>query len=196
MESVVSALKPNSFQKLAEKLCGTSFHIMPQLCKLLDLQCRDLLQSFYPPLTSVQYAYSFCHDRNDNRLLQRLVKYNSLWTVFWETSHLSGLVYHWLWGKELSMKDGLTFANFYCGILWILDVYIWCLFLYAAMYICCVVTIKKNSRYFAWMTIHLVWNGGNNMTKIFLSFLFQLISIMCNQLPLWESIQYQWNIVS
>jgi len=85
--SVTHLHKLDSIQKLAEKLCGTTFSSLASrrnassiglLCKLLELQCRDPLQSFCPALTSVHYAYSFRHIGDDNFLLQRLVKYNSL----------------------------------------------------------------------------------------------------------------------
>ena len=71
--------KLDSIQKLAEKLCGTTFSSLASrrnansvslLGKLLDLQCLDPLQSFCSALTSVHYAYSFCHVGDGNFLLQ------------------------------------------------------------------------------------------------------------------------------
>ena len=68
--SVTHLHKLDSIQKLAEKLCGATFSSLSScrnasfvslLCKLLDLQYWDPLQSFCPALTSVHYAYSFCH---------------------------------------------------------------------------------------------------------------------------------------
>ena len=67
--------KLDSVQKLAEKLCGTTFSSLSSrrnassiglLCKLQDLLCRDPLQSFCPDLTSIKYPYSFRHVEDDD----------------------------------------------------------------------------------------------------------------------------------
>ena len=80
--------KLDSVQKMAERLCGTTFLSLAScrkassiglLCKLLGLQCQGPLQNFCRPiLTSVTHAYSFRHATDDCLLLQRLTRYNSL----------------------------------------------------------------------------------------------------------------------
>ena len=83
--------KLDSVQKLAEKLCGTTFSSLAfhrsasyisLLCKLQDLLCQDPLQSFCPALTealaSMQYPYSFLHIEDHDFLFQQLTRYNSL----------------------------------------------------------------------------------------------------------------------
>ena len=82
--SVTHLHKLDSIQKMAERLCGTTFLSLAShckassiglLCKLLDSQCQGPLQ---PVLISVMHAYSFSHLMDDYLLLQRLIKYNSL----------------------------------------------------------------------------------------------------------------------
>ena len=83
--------KLDSVQKLAEKLCGTTFSSLAfcrnassigLLCKVQDLLCQDPLQSFCPAFTkalaSMQYPYSFRHVEDDDFLFQQLTQYNSL----------------------------------------------------------------------------------------------------------------------
>ena len=62
--------KLDLIQKIAERLCGTTFLSLASrriglLCKLLDLWCRGPLQNFCPILTSVTHAYSFRHVMDD-----------------------------------------------------------------------------------------------------------------------------------
>ena len=66
--------KLDLIQKMAERLCGTTFLSLASrcrassiglLCKLLDLRCRRPLQNICPILTSVTHAYSFRHVTND-----------------------------------------------------------------------------------------------------------------------------------
>jgi len=148
--------KLDSSQKLAEKLCGTTFLSLASrcntssvglLCKLLVLRSSS---KFCPALTSVHYAYSFCHVGDDNFCCSdwlSIILWTYLSTFFWEKSHLFGLASHWLWEKELLMKDSLTFANFCSSTLWTLDDVKYIIFCNAAMCICCAHCIcysKKN----------------------------------------------------
>ena len=85
--SVTHLHKLDSIQKMAERVCGTTFMSLASrrnassiglLCKLLDLWCRRPLQNFCPVLTSVTHAYSFRHVMDDSLLLQQLTKFISL----------------------------------------------------------------------------------------------------------------------
>jgi len=69
-------LYSTAFQKMAERLCGTTFLSLASrrkassiglLCKLLDSQCRGPLQNFCPLIVSVTHAYSFHHVTDDCR---------------------------------------------------------------------------------------------------------------------------------
>ena len=79
--------KLDSIQKMAERLCGTTFSSLASrhkassiglLCKLLDSRCQEPLQGFCPVLTTVTYPYSFRHVMDDCLSLKQLISYNSL----------------------------------------------------------------------------------------------------------------------
>jgi len=79
--------KLDSVQKMAERLCGTTFLSLAShrkassiglLCKLLDSWCRGPLQNFCPLIVPVTHAYSFRHVTDDCLSLQQSVRYNSL----------------------------------------------------------------------------------------------------------------------
>ena len=79
--------KLDLIQKMAERLCGTTFLSLTSrrkassiglLCKLLDLRRQGPLQNFCPILTSVMHAYSFRHIMDGCLLLQQLIRHNSL----------------------------------------------------------------------------------------------------------------------
>ena len=77
--------KLDLIQKMAERLCGTTFLSLASrckassiglLCKLLDLQCREPLQNFCPSLLLSRMPIR--HVMDDCLLLQRLIRHNSL----------------------------------------------------------------------------------------------------------------------
>ena len=86
------------------------------------------------PSTMLKMTISCCSNWLD------ITPWIYLLTVFLDRSHLSGPAFHWLWGKELLMNDGLTFTSSYSRALLIDKLLQPCVFV-----VCTVIaSVKKN----------------------------------------------------
>ena len=97
--SVTHLQKLDSVQQAAERMCQVTFPLLSShrkasaiglLCKLLDGQCRGLLQNFCSLLISVTHTYHLRHVTDDPLSLQVLKRFNSFYIFirsFWGPYH-------------------------------------------------------------------------------------------------------------